>query len=169
MRDKLKNFAEHSIPPGAVVVFIPRYLIIGYIGSLIYSLTFWYKYFDKYWELFLREDKLTVLSGEMMTDFGRLYDGSMYGFLFCALWCVAFVIHYYNYYRQGSKSIYLMKRLPKRLEMHRRALTLPILMCVVFLLMALITTLIYFGLYMLITPNECLLPNQWQNLWGYLL
>lgn len=169
MREKLKNFIEHSIPPGAVTAFIPRYLIIGYIGSVLCSFTFWHKYFDKYWKLFIREGELTVLSGEMMTSFDRLYDGSMLGFLFCAIGCAAFIIHYYSYYRQGSKSIYLMKRLPNRFEMHRRALVLPILMCIAFLIMAFITTLIYFGLYLLITPNECLLPNQWQNLWGYLL
>ena len=117
----------------------------------------------------MRVDETTVLSGEMMTSFDRLYDGSMLGFAFFAVWCVAFIIHYYTYYRQGSKSIYLMKRLPKKWERHRRAFTVPTLMCVAFLIMALITTLIYFGLYMLITPNECLLPDQWQNLWRDLL
>lgn len=169
MREKLKKFIEHSIPPGAVAAFIPRYLIIGYIGSVIYSFTFWYRYFDKYWRLFIHDGDLTVLSGEMMTGFGVLHDGSMLGFKFFAAWCTAFIIHYYTYYRQGSKSIYLMKRLPNRFEMHRRAITVPILMCVTFFIMSALTTLVYFGLYLLITPNECIWPGQWQNLWGYIL
>ena len=166
MKDKLKKFIEHSIPPGAISSLISKYLIIGGIGSLIYSFGFWARYFDSYWDLFTREGDNFVLSGKMMPSFDSIYEGDMYGFKLCALFCVAFVIHYYTYYRQGSKSIYLMKRLPNRFERHRRAFTVPLLMCIAFLIMAAITVAIYFGLYLLITPNECLLPVNWQNLGG---
>lgn len=169
MKAKIKEFIEHSVPPGANTAIIPRFMIIGYIISVLFSFSFWHRYFDKYWELFITENKVTVLSGVMMTDFSELYDGSMLAFAMFMLYSLVFAVHYYGYYRQGSKSIYLMKRLPSRLERHRRALTLPILMCVAFLVLAVITTLVYFGLYMLITPNECILPTQWQKLWGYLL
>ena len=169
MRDKIKKFIEHSIPPGAAAAYIPRYMITGYICSVLFSFSFWHRYFEKYAYLFFREGDLLVLSGEMMNGFAMLYDGADLGFKFFAVWCVAFIIHYYTYYRQGSKSIYLMKRLPNRFEMHRRAVTVPIIMCVTFFIMSAVTTLIYFGLYLLITPNECLWPGQWQNLWRYLI
>ena len=169
MKAKIKKSIEHSVPPGANTAIIPRFMMIGYIISTLFSFSFWHRYFEKYWELFITENKVTVLSGVMMTDFAELYEGSMLVFAMFMLFSLVFAVHYYSYYHQGSKSIYLMKRLPKGFERHRRALTLPILVCAAFFILAVITTLVYFGLYMLITPNECILPAQWHKLWGYLL
>ena len=169
MRDKIKNFIEHSVPPGVQTSLIWKYMIFGCLGSLIYSFGFWGRYFDSYWDLFVRVGNETVLSGKMMPSFDSLYQSDMLGFKLCAVWCVAFVIHYYTYYRQGSKSVYLMKRLPSRLERHRRAFTIPCLMALGFLVLAALTVLVYFALYLIATPKECLLPADPHSIWRILL
>ena len=78
---------------------------------------------------------------------------------------LGFIVYHYLYYRQGSKSIYLMKRLPSKHELHKRAIALPMLAILGCLVAALIVMLLYFAIYMLATPKQCLLPNQWQKLW----
>lgn len=109
--------------------------------------------------------------GVLMPDFATLLFSS-YGMLasavsaICSLFGVAY--HYY-YHLQGSKSLYLMRRLPSRGELWRRCLTAPLLGAAGFCLLAVLLTLVYFGIYMLATPAPCLAPNQWQSLFNTLL
>ena len=82
-----------------------------------------------------------------------------------SLCLVLLAAYHYAYHRQGSKSIYLMRRLPSKLELHRRCLTLPIAGILIALLTAFLLLLIYYAVYMNVTPAECLMPGQWQKLW----
>ena len=76
--------------------------------------------------------------------------------------------NYASYYK-GSKSIYLMKRLPDPMERHRRCLVLPLAGAAVIFLTAVIVLLICFMVYLLFTPTQCLIPGQWQKLWSVIL
>ncbi|MDY3239944.1 MAG: hypothetical protein SOW80_07465 [Anaerovoracaceae bacterium] len=76
--------------------------------------------------------------------------------------------NYASFYR-GSKSIYLMKRLPDPMERHRRCLALPLAGTAVIALTALIVLLICYTVYLLFTPAQCLTPGQWQKLWSVIL
>ena len=76
--------------------------------------------------------------------------------------------NYASFYR-GSKSIYLMKRLPDPMERHRRCLALPLAGTAVIALTALIVLLICYMVYLLFTPTQCLTPGQWQKLWSVIL
>lgn len=60
----------------------------------------------------------------------------------------------------GAKSIYLMGRLPDRWELHRRCLTLPLGWLLSAVLLPVLTLLVYYGIYYLITPAACLRPGQ---------
>jgi hypothetical protein len=69
----------------------------------------------------------------------------------------------------GSRSDYLMRRLPDRWEYPRRCVTLPLLGAVAIIAEFLIVTLIYFAVYALFTPGICL-PAGWQDgLWRVIL
>ncbi|MGN1415155.1 MAG: hypothetical protein ACI4WY_13005 [Anaerovoracaceae bacterium] len=76
--------------------------------------------------------------------------------------------NYASFYR-GSKSIYLMKRLPDPMERHRRCLTLPLAGIAVIVLTAITALLISFMVYLLFTPAACMTPGQWQKLWSVIL
>ena len=72
----------------------------------------------------------------------------------CIVVCV--LLFDYLYYYQGSKSIYLMRRLPNRWEMHRRSITLPFAAFVIAVMTEIALWLLYYGIYLVCTPAQCL-------------
>lgn len=68
----------------------------------------------------------------------------------CALlagWMAALAITYFLTHYQGSRSIYLMRRLPDRWELWRRCLTLPLAGLAAALVIALGLSAVYFRVY----------------------
>lgn len=100
--------------------------------------------------------------------------GDLVGSAFRVVWIVLLILvvgialNYYSFH-QGSKSIYLMKRLSDPMELHRRCVLLPALGMAGCLLLRGILIIVYFAVYMLATPEGCLPPDQWQKLWSVLL
>lgn len=74
---------------------------------------------------------------------------------------------YYSSHWDGSRSIYLMRRLPQRWELHRRCLTVPLLGMVWFLLLGLIMILVMYGIYLLAAPEDSVAPEQLKKLLEY--
>ena len=62
----------------------------------------------------------------------------------------------YDYHKKSTKSIYLMRRLPDKWELHRRCWGRPVIHCILSLLAVAAMTLVYFLLYLTLTPWECL-------------
>ena len=77
---------------------------------------------------------------------------------FSLLFLGAAILASYNYsgFRNGSKSYYLMRRLPDRFELTRRCLTFPIAAIIVCLLTAVILFFLYLALYAFYTPDRFL-------------
>ena len=65
----------------------------------------------------------------------------------------------YRYFWQGSKSIYVMRRLKSRWEMHKRCWTLPLIGAAVMLLTAVVVYWLYCGIYFWCAP-EGFIPAQ---------
>ena len=160
------DFLKKLVPPGMEYKPELRFYITGLICAGLYSLSFFIRYFDARYELYEHYDyKSVLIDGAKIADFSSLLGYALVGFAFLAVCMLGFIVYHYLYYRQGSKSIYLMKRLPSKLELHKRAIALPLLAILGCLVAALIVMLLYFAVYMLATPKQCLLPNQWQKLW----
>ena len=107
----------------------------------------------------------TLIPGAIMPDFTEILDRSLWGFLVAIIAALALIgVHYACHY-QDSKSIYTMRRLPNRWELHRRCLTLPLYFAAVCAVLAALLLVLYFVLYMLATPAQCLTPDQWQKIW----
>lgn len=138
----------------------------GLSYSILFSLLFLQHYMDARSDLYdWHLDKCQLVPGAVMPDFVTLLDDDFHGFLIVGLGMLGFVAYHYFYHYQESKSVYLMRRLPDKMEWHRRCLTLPfgaILICVLTVLLLLV---IFFAVYMFCTPQECLTPGQWQKLW----
>lgn len=142
----------------------------GIGASLLYSLGFLARYSKEYQSLFLWDGMTKKLdTSAVMPDFVRILGGSLSGLLVLALCMVALAVYHYSYHYQGSKSIYLMKRLPNRWELPRRCLALPLLGIITCLCVALLMLLIYYAVYMAFTPPACLAPQQWQKIWSVLM
>lgn len=73
----------------------------------------------------------------------------------------------YLYFDQGgSKSIYLMRRLPDKWELPRRCLALPLVWAALALVISILVTTLCFTFYILNMPVDVLEPNQWAKIWS---
>lgn len=109
----------------------------------------------------------TIISGARMADFGDVLGFSMAGFIILALSMIGLAVYHYNYHFQGSKSIYLMKRLPDRREFARRCFAVPAAVIVISLTSAFVLLVVYYWIYIAATPKPCLVPGQWQRFWNF--
>ncbi len=167
----LKRFS----PPGMELKSELACFFTGMGCSTLYSMLFLTRYARERRALFDPYGTGSLIDGAVMPDFHLLLglqsteENILIGFAISAVIMLSFIIFRYMYYRQGSKSIYLMKRLPARFEIHKRALVLPITAAFCFAAAAFFVILLYFAIYMLATPNACIQPGQWGRLWGGLL
>ena len=140
----------------------------GCIGATAFSLiTFVSKYCDELDKLYHRNGAdRTLIPGAIMPDFVEIFDRSYWGFLVVILVAIATIGMHYIYHYQESKSIYTMRRLPSRWELHRRCLTLPLIAIAIYLIMAFAILFIFYMAYTNITPDVCLTPGQWQKIWS---
>ena len=96
-----------------------------------------------------------------MPAFFELLDKALLGYLVLSVGMVVMAVYSYSYFYQGSRSIYLMRRLPNRFELPRRCLTLPVAAILICMLAALGNGVLYYGIYRLLTPVECLPAGLW--------
>ena len=164
------NFLTKNAPPGANILIHTNWYIAGTCWSFLWSAGFLLRYSDAYHRLFYTSGGSRYLRSQaMMPEFTELLGGSLNGiYVICLLLLAAVILNYASFYRE-SKSIYLMKRLPNRWELHRRCILLPALGLAGSLTLRAILLMIYFAVYILITPDRCLPPEQWQKLWSVLL
>ena len=162
METKLSKYA----PPGYDFKFDKTFFfaVIGIATGLSFS------YFFRFWseknslyEYYLGEK--TLIPGQVMPDFIEIFSGSLGGYFVLSLTMLLLIAVRYSYYYQHSKSIYLMKRLPTRFEMHRRCIIVPVIAALLCVAAAFLVLLLYFGHYMIFTPDACLTPGQWAKIW----
>lgn len=163
----ISEFIKRYSPPGMELKQEKKLFIWGMILSILYSIFYWSaNYIEAYNSLFVYKNGMLLLNvNAEMPNFRALLGHSFIGFAILSVIMFGFIVYHYIYYRQGSMSIYLMKRIPKKSELHIRALAIPVIVVVLCFITAFILLMIYFAIYMLVTPKACLLPNQWQNLW----
>ena len=166
----MKIDAARYAPPGINYSRELKWIAAALIASVIYSLGFLIFYIENYRDLFWEQDaEKGIIKGAMMPDFIELLNYRLFGFAIIALCMLAVSLYHYLYHYQGSKSIYLMKRLPNRFELWRRCLALPLGAALFSLVTAMILMLIYFGIYLFFTPEICLAPNQWEKIGSVVL
>ena len=81
---------------------------------------------------------------------------------------LVFLLWHYAYHYQGSRSVYLMRRLPDRWEYHRRCLAIPAATVAATAVLLAGSLALFYGAYMLFTPAACVVPGQWAEIWRVL-
>ena len=163
MKSRLVKYA----PPGYDYSFDKRFFFAGLGIATAFSFSYFYRFGKAKGELYtyhLGEKEL--IPGAIMPDFFDIFEGSLWGYLILAFSMLLLIGLRYAYYRQNSKSIYLMKRLPDRFDMHRRCIVVPAIAVICCMAAAFLILLLYFGHYMLFTPAACLTPGQWSKIWN---
>ena len=166
IREKLTGWLEYNTPPGFPWKNTLKGLAWAGSLSLLWSLSFFYTYLVYYDQLFqtMLSGKKILQEGAVMADFGFILKGKQNGFLIIALAMIGLAVYHYTYFYHGSKSIYLMKRLPRRSELWHRCIVLPVAVMVASMAVAAVLTLGYYAFYMAVTPPSCLTPGQWETL-----
>lgn len=167
----MKKDLSYYAPPGMELNQEKRVFIIGMVMATIFSfLIFGIEFSDCLEKLYWKNGaERTVIPGAMMTNFVELFGESVLGFKIVAALMIAAAVMHYVYHTLESKSIYTMRRLPSVWELHRRCLTLPICGVIISMVTAFVILLICYGFYVGLTPEECVLPGQWQKIWKWLL
>jgi len=158
MKWRMREAIMRLLPPGFPEAQEIRLFLIGNSASAVVALFgFLANYSEARDRLFDYADgRRTLIEGAYIEGFSSLLGLYFMGFVFVSCWMLGNVVAHYAYYRQGSMSLYLMKRLPKRGERHLRAWAVPCLSVVASGAVALLTVLICFVIYLIATPRGCL-------------
>ena len=164
----MNKYLKRSYPPGYSYKNEIALTICAFAGGALNSLIgFFREYSAAKKSLYIRIGTDIILDeSRVMPDFIHILGGKLYYMLILA--ALAFIIPsaiHYAYYHTGSKSIYLMRRLPNRFELHRQRLLMPLVYAFVFVFATAALLLIYYAVYMSNTPEACLPPGQWQKIW----
>ena len=109
------------------------------------------------------------LPGIMMHDFYTLLEGVWP--LFWVPILTAVILAWVNRqgFHQGSKAVYLMRRLPNRWEYFRRCFALPLMTILLGMVLTILVLLACWGLYTHSVPDYAIPPDQWEKFWdGFL-
>ena len=156
--NKLIEYCTRNSPPGFDLKQEYAVFIIGNSCSAVLAVfAFLINYINHRENLFgYVSNKRILIDGSVMTPFYKLINYCFSGFFFVALFMLGYVIYHYMYFRQGSMSIYLMKRLPSKAELNKRVWTVPLTAIIGTLAFALATVLFCYIIYFLATPKICL-------------
>lgn len=143
-----------------------KWICIGFVISFLYSLGFLFRLSDNYYNLFKWfGTKKVLINGAIMEDFVIVLEKALVGFFIVALCMIALGVYHYMYHYMGSKSIYIMKRLPNRFDFFKRCFISPLIVIIISFTFAFIMLVLYYWIYMFVTPVQCLTPLQWQKIW----
>lgn len=156
---------ERYIPLGIDAKKVRNGLLLALGLGVLVSFGFFGRLFNALDELYEWVGRTKVLRpGAVMPGYPALLQGSFWGLGAAAACMAALAAGFYAYHYQGSRSIYTMRRLPRRWELWRRCLTLPMVTALCCLLLAAVLTLVYFEIYLMVTPEGCLPPDLWEGL-----
>lgn len=152
----MKKRIYEGYPPG--YRFIPEWKMGGILFGfgVIFSFRFFAELYDAYMDLVIYEQGhvVRVLEGAVARPFLLLVEGRRFVPFF--LFQAAMAVYHYFYYYQGAKTIYLMRRLPKRGTMIKSCVLGPFLCMGAGAAVAVALHLLYYFIYLLVIPGECL-------------
>ena len=153
MSRKLKNWTPPGIDPQKEL----REHVTLLLLSVFCACTFFYSYYSAYQLLFPNiNGKESLVPVGHVPPFWTLMRFPILGFLISAAIMAVRIIQHYASYRQGSRSIYLMRRLPDRWLIHRQCLTAPLLGLLTLGIGALVMVGLSYFVYIHFTPVSAL-------------
>lgn len=160
----MKKFVADHIPPGIRLQNEILWILFGWGCSAVFSFLRFYTALCRNMNMLEQWDGSGMVK-QKMPDLADLLFGSMAGFWVVVACMGALAAYHYYYHYNGSKSIYLMRRLKNPLELHKRCLTLPVLAAGITFAIAFLLLCAYYGCYMSAVPAEYLTPGQWEKIW----
>lgn len=168
---KFEAWLALRLPPGIPVERERVNLLLGLLLAVVWAvLAYMWAYTTAISALYTIQGGERVLAPvARMADFGQLFRFVPAGYLLFAAWLVVKGFGFQTYHRQGSMSIYLMRRLPDPREYTRRCWSVPLAGIAVSLLLLVVTTVLCYLIYVKCTPASCLVSGQWTRFWSALV
>lgn len=159
----MKNALDAWTPPGIRAAAEIKWIAAGLSLSFLYSLKFVFHFLSHRSDLLWMVENVPPLQMPevSMPGFFALLDHGLAGFAAVAVCMAGLALYHWFYHYQGSKSIYLMRRLPQRWELLRRCAALPALGAAACLFTALLLLALYCAIYLLFTPDGYLPLQPW--------
>ena len=168
--EKLIHRLERYSPPGYDVRTEISYFAALFSVTLFLIFIFYQRFQEAYELLFGYEDGIKVLlPNVLMPTFKSLDEISFSEFLFVALSGFRLIRYRYRYFNVETKSGYVMLRLPRRFEYHKRCWAVPLAWMVLSYLLFLIVKGLCFVYYKNMVPLSAWPPGQSMNLWSVIL
>lgn len=159
-KQQVLTWLNDHVPLGVNGTIHAGWIAGGITGAALFHFIGFAAYYDYCLGALYRDDKRTILidpTGKdhwvYMPSFGEMMESRYYPFVMIVLLMAALAIYNYKYHFQGSKSIYLMRRLPDKGDLARRCLTLPLLGALACIILAVIVTGLCYWVYMTNTPE----------------
>lgn len=154
---KMKQWLENHAPLGIGVGTQAGWYIAGAVAATLHSLWFFKEYLSARNELYVGTPTgLKLIESAVMKSFGELTEHVFLTFYIVEVVTLLTVIFFCFYHYDGSKMLYLMKRLPDKSELYRRVFTLPIAGALLLVVWMGILRMLYYAVYILCTPSQCL-------------
>ena len=169
----MKKFLLDHTPLGVASVKEGVWCFVGLIVSIAYSLLFFVRLYStaNFLEEVMRSGMAEDIIGPHYTAHfpEEILGFALSGFFVVFICMVGMILYHYSYHWYGSKSIYLMRRLPDQMELHRRCLTLPVLTMVLSVVLAFVLYCVYYRIYRVVIPPEFTedfrFPFFWVRFW----
>lgn len=123
-------------------------LSLSFFGNLYRAVGVLYYEYEKHRQV-LRETAVAA-------SFGHLVAGHWVFYVPFVLFLTVMMIYHYFYYYRETKSIYLMRRLPQRGVLFKSCVKGPLLGLGIGAMALAGLYLLYYGIYLLVIPAECL-------------
>lgn len=130
-----------------------KWALAGWILSIFWSMRFLINYADTIRTMHLAEEQGKRTSFVLMT-FPRCIENCFIGFTIVIAFLLLVIVFHYRWHYNGSRSIYLMRRLPDRFELARRCLAFPVAAIIICLLTMVLLYFIYRTIYIYCTPER---------------
>ena len=154
----MREFIDRNTPPGMNLHQEFLLFLLGNISAFLVSVVGFLKQYTAARErlfMYVNEQRVLIRGAEMV-PFRALIDTYFLGFALVALLHLGFVFYHYAYFRQGSMSIYLVRRLPQKCEYRRLLSAVPSLAALATAIIAFATILLCYVIYLLATPAASL-------------
>ena len=181
MEYKVASFVSRRVPPGfdwEKEIAWMRVALIGAVifGSLVFLISLGVNISNLYEQKWGPASNggyvstgIGLKENAVMGEISTMLEWTRVGFALTGVLLVMMMVSHYRYYRQGSMSIYLMKRLPNGREYHRRNLSFILILAAVSLAVMVVMSLTHYGMYLLFTPKGCLPSGHGLNFWLWMI
>lgn len=161
----MDKYLDKLFPPGYDREKELKQLIVSFGIVVLNSFRFFFAYYEAYDDLYwydglrIKETGVwekTLIPGAVIVPFQELVGQSFLFFIVFVLVLIAAAGQHYLYYRQGSKSIYLVRRIPERHYTFMTTFGITVIgLCIALITVGLLLGIFYL-IYVCVTPAGCL-------------